>query len=80
LLPTFDPIKNQEKKSKKNWKKKVKRKEGRRREEKVITYSQQAWRRYNLVITQGWSPCGLPIHAFLMFKSLLKFFELVLVL
>jgi hypothetical protein len=61
-------------------KKRVKRKEGRRKEEKVITYSQQAWRRYNLVITQGWSPCGLPIHAFLMFKSLLKFFELVLVL
>jgi hypothetical protein len=47
---------------------------------KIVAYSQQAWRRYNHVKTQGWSPCGLPIHAFLMFKPFSMFFELVLVL
>jgi hypothetical protein len=47
---------------------------------KIVAYSQQAWRRYNHVKTQGWSPCSLLIHAFLLFKPFLMFFELVLVL
>ena len=63
---------------KKKKSKRERRKEKRRKNNNL--YSQQAWRRYNDVTTQGWSPCGLLIHAFLMFKSLLIFFELDLVL
>jgi hypothetical protein len=58
----------------------VKWKEGRKREEKIAIYSQQGWRRYNHVKTHWWSLCGLPINAFLIFKPLLIFFQLVLVL
>jgi hypothetical protein len=43
---------------------------------KKATYSQQTWRRSNHVKTQGWSPCGLPIHVFLIFKSLWIFLNL----
>jgi hypothetical protein len=50
--------------------------EGRKREEKIAVYRQQAWRRYNHVKTHWWSLCGLPIHAFLIFKPLLIFFSL----
>jgi len=47
------------------------RKEKRR---KNSLYSQQIWRMYNHVKTQGWSLRGLPIHTFLMFKPLLLIF------
>jgi len=59
----------------KNFKKKeMKGKEGRKREEKTAAYRQQDWRRYNDVKTQGYSPCGLLIRAFLMFEHLSMFF------
>jgi len=48
--------------------------ERRKREEKTTAYSQQVWKRYNHVQTKGWSPCGLFIHFFLIFKPLLIFF------
>lgn len=35
----------------------------------ATTYNQQAWRRYNHVKTQEWSPYGLPIHAFSKFND-----------
>jgi hypothetical protein len=47
------------------------RKEKRR---EVVAYNQQAYRRYNHVKTQGWSPCGLPIHAFSIFNDVFEYF------
>jgi hypothetical protein len=35
----------------------------------VAVYSQQAWRKYTHMKTQGWSLYGLPIHDFLMFND-----------
>jgi hypothetical protein len=35
----------------------------------VAAYSQQAWRKYTHMKTQGWSLYGLPIHDFLMFND-----------
>ena len=52
------------------------RKGRKKKRRKKATYSQQTWRRSNHVKTQGWSPCGLPIHVFLIFKSLLIFLNL----
>jgi hypothetical protein len=45
---------------------------------KKAVYSQQAWKSDNHVKVHGWSPCGLPIHAFLKFKPLLMVFERIL--
>ena len=56
-------------------KKRSERKKRKEKEKKETTsYSQQAWRRYNHVTTQGWSLYDMSIHSFLMFKSLLMFF------
>jgi hypothetical protein len=52
------------------------RKRRKKKRRKKATYSQQTWRRSNHVKTQGWSPCGLPIHVFLIFKSHLIFLNL----
>jgi hypothetical protein len=53
------------------------RKKEKKRE--VAAYSQQAWRRYNPMKTQGWSPNGMSIHAlsmfFLMFLALFYVLE-----
>jgi hypothetical protein len=56
----------------------VKGKKRKRRRRKTTVYNQQAWRRYNHVKVKGWSPCGLHIHIFLMFKPVLMLFELIL--
>jgi len=66
--PNIEGLTSFKKKSKRE-----RRKEKRRKNNSL--YSQQAWRRYNDVTTQGWSPCGLLIHAFLIFEPLLIFFE-----
>jgi hypothetical protein len=45
---------------------------------KIAFHNQQAWRRYNHVKFQRWTPYGMPIHVFLMFKPLLMLFEIIL--
>ena len=58
--PNIEGLTSFEKKENERERMKEKRRKEKRRNNSP--YSQQIWRMYNHVKTQGWSPCGLPIH------------------